>query len=154
MREQWAEHGESGPAQFAAMASLLRTTAVVTAEIDRVLKRHKLTRTAYLVMVTLQMSRDMSRPLGQLSKALLVHPTTVTMVIDQLEDAGLVVRQPHPSDRRTILASLTGKGLERVKKANAALGEMGFGLNGTDDAAADHLADELRKVREALGDFG
>lgn len=154
MREQWAEHGEPAPAQFAAMASLLRTTAVVTAELDRVLKRYKLTRNAYLVMVTLQMSRDVSRPLGQLSKALLVHPTTVTMVIDQLEDVGLVARRPHPSDRRTILASLTDKGAEKVKKANEALGEIGFGLSGTDDKAADRLVAELRKVREGLDDFG
>lgn len=153
MRDKWLEHGEPAPSQFAAMSSILRTTVVVTAEIDRVLKKLKLTRTAYLVMVTLQMSRDTSRPLGQLSKMLLVHPTTVTMVIDQLEKVGLVSRTPHPSDRRTILAGLTDKGKEAVKVASAALAEVNFGLTGTDDSTADHLTAELRKVREGLGDF-
>jgi DNA-binding MarR family transcriptional regulator len=136
------------------MASILRTTAVMTAEVDRVLKSCKLTRTGYLVMVTLQMSRDFTRPLGQLSKALLVHPTTVTMVIDELEKARLVRRKPHPSDRRTTLACLTEEGEIAVKAANAALAEVGFGLAGTDDKTAGQLAKALRKVRERLGDFG
>ncbi|MHA6758270.1 MarR family winged helix-turn-helix transcriptional regulator [Streptacidiphilus sp. PAMC 29251] len=154
MRQQWSGHGEPAAAQFAAMASVLRTSVVVTAEIDRVLKLQKLTRTAYLVMVTLQMSRDASRPLGQLSKALLVHPTTVTMVIDQLEKLGMVARSPHPSDRRTILATLTDQGQDKVRQASAALAEVGFGLGGIDDEAADQLVLDLRSVREGLGDFG
>lgn len=154
MRRRWSESGEPSPPQFAAMASILRTTAVMTAEIDRVLKGHKLNRTAYLVLVTLQMSRDFSRPLGQVGKALLVHPTTVTMVIDQLEKPGLVSRVPHPSDRRTILACLTEKGEAAVKEASASLAEVDFGLTGTDDETSVALIAELRKVREGLGDFG
>ncbi|MEU3984023.1 MarR family transcriptional regulator [Streptomyces sp. NPDC026672] len=154
MRAQWEEHGEPSPSQFAAMASILRTSVVVTGAIDQVLKRFKMTRTAYLVMVTLQMSREETRPLGQLSKALLVHPTTVTMVVDQLEKTGLVARAPHPSDRRTILARLTEEGHDAVRQASAALAEVGFGLGETGEESADRLAVQLREVREALGDFG
>ncbi len=104
MRLQWREHKEPRPEQFAAMASLLRTTILVTDELDRVLKECQLSRTGYLILITLRISRGQSRPLGQLSKVLLVHPTTVTMAIDQMEKAGLVRRVPHPTDRRTILA--------------------------------------------------
>jgi DNA-binding MarR family transcriptional regulator len=154
MRERWEENGVPRPAQFGAMASLLRATAVVTDEVDRVLKGVELTRTGWLVMITLQMSDDHARPLGQLSKVLLVHPTTVTMVIDQLEKAKLVTRKPHPTDRRTVLAKLTAKGLAVVHEANEALGAVSFGMGGIDDAMADRITDDLRTVRRGIGDPG
>jgi DNA-binding MarR family transcriptional regulator len=154
MRQRWVEHEAPRPEHFAAMASLLRTTVVMTEELDRVLKDCQLSRTGYLILITLQMSQDATRPLGQLSKALLVHPTTVTMAIDHLEKARLVRRVPHPSDRRTILARLTPQGHRMAEKASAALAEVGFGLKGTSAATANRVTADLRKVREALGDLG
>ena len=139
MRQRWLEHDAPRPEHFAAMASLLRTTVVMTEELDRVLKDCQLSRTGYLILITLQMSQDATRPLGQLSKALLVHPTTVTMAIDQLEKAKLVRRVPHPSDRRTILARLTPQGHRMAEKASAALAEVGFGLKGTSAATASRV---------------
>jgi DNA-binding MarR family transcriptional regulator len=152
MRARWEEAQAPAPAQFAALASVLRATAIMTEEVDRVLKEQGLTRTGYLVMITLQMSEGSARPLGQLSKRLLVHPTTVTMVIDQLENAGLVERKPHPTDRRTVLAVLTPAGHRAASAASAALGAVGFGLPGIDDATADRITADLRLVRGALGD--
>ncbi len=154
MRLRWAEHQAPQPEQFAAMASLLRTTIVLTEEIDRVLKASQLSRTGYLILITLQMSREQTRPLGQLSKALLVHPTTITMAIDQLEKAGLVRRVPHPSDRRTILAELTAEGVQRAERASSELAERGFGLPGISATAASRITADLRQVRQALGDLG
>jgi DNA-binding MarR family transcriptional regulator len=98
------------------------------------------------------MSDGFARPLGQLSKRLLVHPTTVTMVIDQLENAGLVGRKPHPTDRRTVLAVLTPAGNQAASAASTALSAVGFGLPGIDDATADRITEDLRLVRRALGD--
>ena len=154
MRERWLEHDEPSPEHFAAMAALLRTTILLTEELDRVLKDCQLTRTGYLILITLQMSRDQTRPLGQLSKALLVHPTTVTMAIDQLEKPGLVRRVPHPSDRRTILARLTPEGLQAAKRASLALAGVGFGLRDVSAETARQVTADLRKVRDALGDLG
>ncbi len=154
MRQRWLEHQAPRPEHFAAMASLLRTTVVMTEELDRVLKDCQLSRTGYLILITLQMSREQTRPLGQLSKALLVHPTTITVAIDQLESARLVRRVPHPSDRRTILARLTGEGLQVAERASDALAQIGFGLHGISDATASRVTADLRKVREALGDLG
>ncbi len=154
MRQRWLEHQAPQPEHFAAMASLLRTTVVVTEELDRVLKKNQLSRTGYLILITLQMSQDETRPLGQLSKALLVHPSTITMAIDQLEKTGLVRRVPHPSDRRTVLAQLTPQGRQAAERASAALAEVNFGLRDTSEAAAARVAADLRNVREALGDLG
>lgn len=43
--------------------------------------------------------------------------TTMVVTLDELEKAGLVERQPSPSDRRARLVSLTDKGLETQVKA-------------------------------------
>lgn len=152
MRARWEAKDAPGPAQFAALVSVLRATAVMTEEVDRVLKTVNLTRTGYLVLITLQMSDGLARPLGQLSKRLLVHPTTVTMVIDQLEKAGLVMRKPHPTDRRTVLAELTSAGQVAARAATAALSDVGFGMPGIDEEVADRITADLRRVRRSLGD--
>lgn len=154
MRTRWEERGAPAPAQFAALFSVLRAATLMTEEVDRVLKEQSLTRTGYMVLITLQMSEGLARPLGQLSKRLLVHPTTVTMVIDQLENAGLVSRRPHPTDRRTVLAELTPAGEKTATAASAALAEVGFGLPDVEDKTADRITEDLRQVRRGLRDKG
>jgi DNA-binding MarR family transcriptional regulator len=152
-RARWDEVGGPKPSQFIALMSILRATAIVTDRVDAALKDHGISRTAYLVMITLQMSPDHTRPLGQLSKALLVHPTTVSLVIDQLLASSLVERRVHPADRRAVLAQLTPKGLALIEEASASLAAIDFGLVGTEDAAAEQLVTDLRGVRTRLGDI-
>jgi DNA-binding MarR family transcriptional regulator len=45
-----------------------------------------------------------------LSRALRVTPRNITGLVDALEEEGLVVRAPHPSDRRATLVTLTKRG--------------------------------------------
>jgi DNA-binding MarR family transcriptional regulator len=151
-REQWIAHDQPAPDQFTAMVAILRTHQAMTASIDATLRTHELTRTGYLLMTTLQLSRDGTRPLGQLSRHLMVHPTTVTLALDQLEKRKLVKRNPHPSDRRTILAVLTPAGLQILDKATKALADNDFGLAGVDGELSRQVVDVLGDVREHIGD--
>jgi DNA-binding MarR family transcriptional regulator len=137
---------------FAAMAALLRSHQMVVSALETELKGAELTLTSYLVLATLLMSRDETRPLGQLSKHLMVHPTSVTLVIDQLEKRGLVKRSPHPSDRRIVLAKLTPTGRRLTIKASKAVAGVNFGLGGLELDEAHALTDTLRQVRQKLGD--
>jgi len=152
MRERWAERDAPLPDYFAAMAAILRTSVLLTDELDRILREHQLSRTAYLILITLQMSDRETRPLGQLSRALLVHPTTVTLAIDQLARSRLVRRMPHPSDRRTILAKLTPAGRERASAASSALADSHYGLTGLSGNAARRLTADLSAARSGLSD--
>ena len=102
-------------------------------------------------MTTLQLSRDGTRPLGQLSRHLMVHPTTVTLALDQLEKRNLVKRSPHPTDRRTILAVLTPAGQEVLEAATKALADADFGLAGVDGALSRRVVEVLGEVREHRG---
>jgi DNA-binding MarR family transcriptional regulator len=153
-REHWIASGQPAPEQFTAMAAILRTHQAMTASIDASLRAYDLTRTGYLLMTTLQLSRDGTRPLGQLSKHLMVHPTTVTLAMDQLEKRRLLKRKPHPTDRRTILASLTPAGRDLLAKVTADLAGASFGLSGVDDKLAARVVSVLRQVRLKIGDIG
>lgn len=153
MRQRWQDEAQPAADHFAAMAALLRTHQTVGAGLDKVLRGQDLSRTAYLLMTTLRMSRDHTRPLGQLSRHLIVHPTTITLVIDQLEKRGLVSRAPHPTDRRTVLATLTSDGLAAVDKATLILADTCFGLDGVTPQLAVTLTEILRQVREKIGDI-
>src|ERR1700689_71787 len=152
-REHWVAGGQPAPEQFTAMAAILRTHQAMTASIDASLRAYDLTRTAYLLMTTLQLSRDGTRPLGQLSKHLMVHPTTVTLAMDQLEKRRLLKRKPHPPDRRTLLASLTPAGRDLLAKVTADLAGASFGLSGVDDKLAARVVSVLQQGRLKIGDI-
>jgi DNA-binding MarR family transcriptional regulator len=147
VRQRWEERGGPAPAQFVALLSTLRASDFMGERVDEVLRTHGLTRTAYFLLITLQMTDGGTRPLGQLSKRLLVHPTTGSMVVDQLVKAGLVTRRAHPTDRRTVLVGLRPAGRERASAATHELARAGFGLSDLGDEGADRVAEDLRLVR-------
>jgi DNA-binding MarR family transcriptional regulator len=151
-RKRWSAQKQPGVAHFTAMSALFRANQVVIANVERMLKDLDLTRTSYLLLVTLRLSHDKTRPLGVLSKNLMVHPTTITLAVDQLERRGLVKRGAHPTDRRTILATLSPDGIALVEKANALLAEGKFGLTDVPIAMANRLTDTLGDVRTRLDD--
>jgi DNA-binding MarR family transcriptional regulator len=81
-----------------------------------------------------------------------VHPTTITLVVDQLEQQRLVTRLAHPTDRRTTLVRLSEAGRQVADEATEALAEARFGL-GVDKDTAIELVEVLRRVRRQLGDI-
>jgi DNA-binding MarR family transcriptional regulator len=68
---------------------------------------------------------------GELAALLNVDPANCTPIVDDLEQRGLVAREPHPSDRRSKLVVITAAGARTARKAQrlwdrppAALGEL------------------------------
>jgi DNA-binding MarR family transcriptional regulator len=53
----------------------------------------------------------------EIGDMLQVTPRNMTAMVDQLERAGLVVRRPHPADRRATLLELTPAGRETANRA-------------------------------------
>ena len=84
---------------------------------------------------------------------MLVHPTTVTLLIDKLERQGLVKRVPHPTDRRAIQATITPAGIALMKEATKALDAIGFGMPGLTRPQAGELIAILGPIRSAAGDL-
>ncbi|NGN66571.1 winged helix-turn-helix transcriptional regulator [Streptomyces sp. A7024] len=75
-------------------------------------------------------------------------PASLTKLMDQLVDQGLVHRRVDPLDRRRILAYLTPRGREVWAEVDARLGEEWAGAGASPDAEA--LATLLGRLAEAL----
>jgi len=83
----------------------------------------------------------------------MVHPTSITNIVDRLESQGLVRRSAHPTDRRTTLAEITDDGRRIVDKATEAVCATSFGMAALSDRELDQVTSLLRKVRIDAGDF-
>lgn len=152
-RRNWHDHDWPHPEAMAAVTSITRAHQILLARIDEVLRPLGLTFARYEALVLLEFSRRGALPLGVMGARLQVHPASVTNAVDRLEAAGLVRRRAHPRDRRARLAEITDEGRRRVTAATSALGEIRFGAEGLDDAAARRITDELVAMRRAAGDF-
>ena len=93
-------------------------------------------------------------PLSKIGERLQVHATSVTNVIDRLESAGLVRREPNPRDGRGTLAVITDEGRAVATKATADLNGARFGMGALGDAQLKQVYALLRTLRQDAGDFG
>lgn len=152
-RRQWEARGWGAPAAMTATTSIMRAHQIVLACVDDVLRPFDLTFARYEALVLLAFSRQGALPLGKMGDRLMLHPTSVTNIVDRLERQGLVERAAHPTDRRTTLASITPDGRRTVDKATEAVSTTSFGVGALDDDELDQLTALLRKMRIAAGDF-
>ena len=94
--------------------------------------------------------RDLGDQLG-------VSPRNMTAMVDVLEDAQLVVRRPHPTDRRATLVALSPSGTREAEQALEsrldAMGELFGGFSAPEQQAfADALARLGRAMQDRQGD--
>jgi DNA-binding MarR family transcriptional regulator len=138
---------------MAAVTSVMRAQQILIAELDALLRPHELTFARYEALVLLRFSRTGALPLRLIGQRLMVHPTSVTNIINRLEARGLVARKPNPADRRGTLAKITPAGRDVVERATADLMTAGFGLGGYDQRQLEEMFAMLRALRVAAGDF-
>jgi DNA-binding MarR family transcriptional regulator len=146
--DRWA-----GAAPMAAATSIMRAQQIVLAGVDEALRPYDLTFARYEALVLLTFSRKGSLPLGKMGERLMVHPTSVTNIVDRLEDQGLVRREPHPTDRRTTLCEITDEGRKLCAEATDVVVGIDIGIRGLTDREADQLTRLLGKMRKAAGDY-
>jgi DNA-binding MarR family transcriptional regulator len=151
-RLRWSASGQPEPDHFAMVAAIMRLHQIVVSNLDRLLKDQGLSRTAYLVLATLILAKDRTLTMSQLSRRLILHPTTISLVTDQLQARGLVERQAHAGDRRTVLAALTEDGVRVLTETSEALAVKDYGLDGINDRLAITVTETIRQARVALGD--
>ena len=95
-----------------------------------------------------------ARSLGDLAAAERVRPPTMTRLVHGMERDGLVVREPHPTDRRSILIRATADGERLLEQGRsrqlaslaAAISELEAAERDRLDEAADLLGRLLRRA--------
>ncbi len=153
-RAQWSARWKPDVGDaMAAATSIMRAQQVVLAAVDGALRPFGLTFARYEGLVLLLFSRRGSLPLGKMGQRLMIHPTSVTNIIDRLEEQGLVRRIPHPTDGRTTLAEITEDGRRLAKEATKAVNAVTFGLGSLSAEDLDQLIRITRRLRQSVGDF-
>ena len=139
-----------GPADAMRLAtSLMRVHQLVLAELDAAVKPFGITFARYEVLRLLSFSSSGSLPLSKIGQRLMVHPTSVTNVIDRLTADGLVDRATDATDRRRVLASLTADGRRVHDRATEALTAIDFGLGSLPGEQQREAYELLRVLRTA-----
>jgi DNA-binding MarR family transcriptional regulator len=77
----------------------------------------------------------------------------VTNAVNRLEEQGLLTREPHPSDGRTTLATITPLGRSLAEKATDAVNRDVFTQPGLEPDAINALVEVIRALRYQAGDW-
>ena len=89
--------------------------------------------------------------LGELTKKMYLHPSTITGVVDRLEKKGYVSRDRGQGDRRVINVQLTIHGKKLVKRApNPVQGKMIYGLRRLKKEKLNSIYDSVNKLVEIM----
>jgi len=153
-RVQWSERWDPDVSDaMAAATSIMRAQQIVLAAVDGALRPFGLTFARYEGLVLLLFSRRGALPLGIMGQRLMIHPASITNIVDRLEDQGLVQRRPHPTDGRTTLAEITEAGRLLAREATAAVNDIAFGLGHLSTPDLRDLCRIVGMLRQGNGDF-
>lgn len=140
-------------ASMRAVTSIMRAHQILLAELDAMLRPFGITFSRYEALVLLVHSQDGALPLSKIGERLQVHATSVTNVIDRLEAAGLVRREPNPRDGRGILAVITDEGRQVAEKATVEFNNARFAMSALPLEDLQQLFGILRSLRLHALDF-
>lgn len=79
--------------------------------------------TALFAVLNYLLARDAAIQ-QEIGAAIGIDPSTMVALVDQLEDAGLAKRRPHPRDRRAREVVITAKGRRTVERGRALAREV------------------------------
>ncbi|GAA4553692.1 MarR family transcriptional regulator [Pseudonocardia xishanensis] len=153
MRDHWDERWGGGLAAEAS-TQLLRVSQLLLGRLDGILAEFGLTLARYEALTLLTFSRKSELPLSKLGERLMIHPASVTSIVDKLVEFEYVERVPHHSDRRVVLARVTTSGRQIVERASAVIIAANNGFAGLTDDDLETLIALSVRFRDAVGDVG
>lgn len=135
--------------QTQALDQVLRLSQLVAADLARFERESGLTAPRIHLLWTLGLTGPSTQQ--ALALALEVTPRNVTGLVDGLSASGHVVREPHPTDRRATLVSLTAAGRRAVRELQESHEDLAARLFGA--VPADRLATFLATLEETATTF-
>ena len=103
------------------------------------------------LLVLVSLKRWGSVTMGVLAGRLARPKSNVTLLVDELEGEGLIVRRAHPSDRRATLLELTSAGKRVASDSGAAYDrEVALLFESLPDAERDQFLATIRRLTASL----
>ncbi|WP_233434385.1 MarR family winged helix-turn-helix transcriptional regulator [Nocardia yamanashiensis] len=141
-----------------------RLELAVRALMDDALRPLGLTTLQYTALTVLERRSGLSS--AQLARRSFLRPQTMNVMVQTLEERGLIQRDRDPNNRRVLVATLTGKGREALREAaprvagiegrllDGMSAQRGEAFRGALRHGIGALADELaqRQIAELPGD--
>jgi DNA-binding MarR family transcriptional regulator len=152
--DQWRRERPDLDAHLMALPSRIRRASqIIDRRLEETWSRSGLGRGGFDVLAALRRAGPPYRlSPTELYSSLMISSGAMTNRIDRLEEAGLVIRQPDPGDRRGIFVGLTAEGLRLVDEVVGtvldAYRELFAAL--TEEECGD-LGSLLRKLLLAMG---
>jgi DNA-binding MarR family transcriptional regulator len=144
-RTFWA--GYPGASDQAVLAHTIeRVRRKIDTAIEGALRPLGLSRSRFELLAHLAASQSGSYRLTHLSDLLVLHPASVTSLVDNLVKLGYLRRVPSKTDRRVVLAQITPKGRRACSAGATALAAVGFGLPEVTKDQAKVLRQQLLKL--------
>ncbi|MBO0807396.1 MAG: MarR family transcriptional regulator [Actinobacteria bacterium] len=125
---------------------MFETAVLLAGEMERGLTSRGLTRARATVIWQLRYADPMTQ--RDLSAAIGVTPRNITSLLDILQEAGFVARNPHPLDRRATLVTLTRRGKAEAAALEAEYRELADFIFG--DLTAGSLAGFCRGMDHVI----
>lgn len=119
-------HPFQNPAEEAYL-NLLRTHAVLSAEVEAIMKAHGLSEPKYNVLRILRGAKQNDEfggagvPSLEIAARMVTRVPDITRLVDRLEADGLVHRHRCESDRRVVYVQITAKALDQLEELDAPL---------------------------------
>lgn len=128
---------------------LKRAQQALRGAMDAALREEGVTTPQYAALTALREEAGLSG--ADLARRCFVTPQTMSGIISNLEEAGLIERRPHPEHGRILEARLTPVGREAVERCRRAVDAIEDGmLADLDVDARRRLAAALRSCVDAL----
>jgi len=129
-----------------AWAALLRTHAAVLPKVERALSSKGMPLTWYDILLVVNAAPDRRLRMTDLGQQAVVSRERVSRVVTELEQAGLVVREANPDDKRSSFTAITPEGRKRLRASAPTY------LAAMEEHFLSRLTDkECRVLAEALG---
>ncbi len=139
---------------IATWVTLLQAHATVVDEVEATLEREcGLPLAWHEVLIRLANAPDQRVRMLDLAQSALLSKSGVTRLIDRMEGAGLVTREPGEGDRRIVWARLTGKGADAIQAAGPVF-VRAVGEHFSRYLSEEELASVQTSLRKVLGAEG
>ncbi|MDA8196739.1 MAG: MarR family transcriptional regulator [Actinomycetota bacterium] len=146
-RSHWEKRWPDHASYMAAATSIMRAQQLILKATDDALRPYGLTFARYEALMLLSFTRRGELPLSKLGHRLMIHPTSVTNIVDRLSLDGLIERVPHPTDRRTTLAKITDVGRKLAEEATLAVHDVNFGISHLSDLDNEEIVRVVNSIR-------
>jgi DNA-binding MarR family transcriptional regulator len=139
---------------YGIVVRLIRAGRLMEASLDRTAADHGFdVRGDYEVLAALRRSHPTPLRPQDLADRVMISPPGMTGRLDRLENAGLIKRAPHPTDRRSTFVEITPEGILRTDQTfHSVVDEAGRLLDDIPATRRQRLTQDLRELLIILGD--